>query len=1361
MRYKLLSIVLLVIIGLQVLPLVNATALSRKTTPVVREPVYIDQALLSPSEVAKYVRDGYVGLIVKYDPSIFGVKVRGVGGILSRDVRVAAENFLLSLAVASGVNVKDIRSYRILPFVYLKVRADGLGKFVRELANTRGIRGVWLDRIVRVQTDTGVYIVGAPYVWNVLGYNGSGIRIAIIDTGVDVNHPDLAGKVVATADFTGEGFFDGHGHGTHVASIAAGLGVAELFAHSGTHVWRTALSYVETGRATSGFTYEFNVTGLTSVNVSFWAKYYTGAQAGYEDMFQVLYSFDNITWHVLLNVTGQNPDWPNWTYYLFTINTTNQTTLWLRFQYNQSYGPMFGIWVDDIRVDPLGFLDDVEGPAPPELVSVDPGWMRVEGRFHGVAPGALIMAAKALTSGGWGYWSWIMAAIEWAALGPDYTPNTGDEADVISMSLGGGVEGYDPVAQLVDAVVRNYDIAVVVAAGNSGPGYFTIDTPGIAREAITVGATAKAWNDIPDRVVYFSSRGPSIVDFSLKPDVLAPGLFIIAARANGTAMGAVLDQYYTMASGTSMATPFVSGAVALLRQAHPGWDVHTIKYALMSTATPIYLAENLYTTTYEPANPFMAGAGLINVTAAIQAKVIPYPAGVSFGIVYNGSTYTSVVVFKNLDPANAYQVNITNVSTWLSTNVTSFIIPPNGSVAVEVTLSIPGNVTSFGPNGGYIFYVYNSTTTRTGHVTVGYYLTYPVTLSGKVTDAVTGAPVAGMNISIVYEQDFLSYMYGYNTTYGILNSTLTDANGTYSVGVPANVRFYIIGNVNGYYTYLSLPMTLANDTVHDFKATPRFGYHPLQVLVVADNDDGYQADTTSATVLRVLALNGTNGIIMRLWNKSEQGLTYFVLQSGDFPAVFWSASEVFSAGLPAAINREDAEALYMYLVLSMGGYMVEGEDVGYDWWYYSPSYYMVLLRSVWATDDTGTGNLTVTRPWHPLAENLPTHIELTAVPPYPDGVYPVLGGLDLANYTYDTTNVSNYTAIVFYNGSMYLDPTVDHTVYPESKVVYVAYPIMYMNTSDFNTLVVNSLMWLLDKTPPSKLPSVNVTVSLVGGVYEITLKWPALVDLPFNLTVNKYIVNVSYAPTLNANKTHLFTVMAIGANYTFNVSSTGYYFISLRGVDKYDNIGRNVTLVLYIPPPSVIAGGAFFELRPGTYTYAIPSINIESLTFNVTTSGGTTVSILMYPASAFSVRGDLKTIKAYDFYVYNTSNVNSLKVVVDLSALTLPELLYADLTNVTPYWWNGTAWVKLSNYTYDPVSRKMTIYIGPNTTPSISDLGGTPIVLAAPYLVVGGEVTLESTGSEEPSQALVYLPVLLAVLAVATTALIVYKNKSK
>ena len=85
----------------------------------------------------------------------------------------------------------------------------------------------------------------------------------------------------------------------------------------------------------------------------------------------------------------------------------------------------------------------------------------------------------------------------------------------------------------------------------------TVGMPGVSRTAITVGAT----ND-NDAMASFSSRGPTL-DLRIKPDVTAPDVNIMSTRSGGG---------YVSFSGTSMATPHVAGAAALIRQAHPAWD---------------------------------------------------------------------------------------------------------------------------------------------------------------------------------------------------------------------------------------------------------------------------------------------------------------------------------------------------------------------------------------------------------------------------------------------------------------------------------------------------------------------------------------------------------------------------------------------------------------------------------------------------------------------------------------------------------------------------------------------------------------------------------------------------------------------
>ena len=220
------------------------------------------------------------------------------------------------------------------------------------------------------------------------------------------------------------------------------------------------------------------------------------------------------------------------------------------------------------------------------------------GERPGVAPGADLLVAKVLDDAGSGFDDWVIAGMEWAV---------DQGADVVSMSLGKpwGDDGTDPLSLAVDRLTETSGTLFVVAAGNAGPFEQTVGAPGSASHALTVGATTK-----DDGTADFSSRGPRLGDHAIKPEIVAPGVDIVAARAAGTTLGNLVDEHYTSLSGTSMATPHVAGAAAIVAQQHPDWRAGQIKALLTATSVP--LADQPVT---------FQGAGRLDVAAAVGSPV--------------------------------------------------------------------------------------------------------------------------------------------------------------------------------------------------------------------------------------------------------------------------------------------------------------------------------------------------------------------------------------------------------------------------------------------------------------------------------------------------------------------------------------------------------------------------------------------------------------------------------------------------------------------------------------------------------------------------------------------------------------------
>lgn len=380
---------------------------------------------------------------------------------------------------------------------------------------------VWLDGPVQAdaveqKTERSLEQIEAPAAW-ARGLTGQGIRIAVLDTGVDPSHPDLAGRVAELANFTDSpDATDRNGHGTHVASIAAGR--------------------------------------------------------------------------------------------------------------------------------------------------------------MGVAFDATILSGKVLGDDGTGTLSDIIAGMEWAAA---------QGARIVNLSLSSSTPstGADPLSRAVDALTATHGTLFVASAGNRGPGEFGIGSPGAADSALTVGAV-----DRHDRVASFSSRGPRAGDHAVKPDLVAPGVDILGARAAGTRLGKPVGAHHVRLSGTSMAAPHVAGGAALLAQHRPDWTAAQLKPALAATADGI------------GAGTFDAGSGRLNVSRdprvispdpALSLGFFPYPQS---GLPPAQRTLT----LANLG-AQAATLNLSAESADVSPSQVT--IPAGGSAHVTATVEMGG---AFGARSGVV-----------------------------------------------------------------------------------------------------------------------------------------------------------------------------------------------------------------------------------------------------------------------------------------------------------------------------------------------------------------------------------------------------------------------------------------------------------------------------------------------------------------------------------------------------------------------------------------------------------------------------------------------------------------------------------
>jgi len=251
-----------------------------------------------------------------------------------------------------------------------------------------------------------------------------------------------------------------------------------------------------------------------------------------------------------------------------------------------------GGWLDVVAGGPAPYDDSGHGT---HITGILCGGSAGGGHI-GVAPGARFIAVKALDGANRFYLSWVIEAGQWMA-DPDGDGDPADAPDIVhcSWSFGSATSlDFRPILELW----RSVGIWPVFAAGNRGPAASSVSAPGTDPLALSVGMT-NAGNVVADS----SGRGPaplySPFDGFLKPDLVAPGVAILSAVPGGG---------YAVATGTSMSAPHVTGALALLKQTHPGLDFDAARGRVTRAAMDLGL----------PGPDTAAGHGLLDAYAALQ-----------------------------------------------------------------------------------------------------------------------------------------------------------------------------------------------------------------------------------------------------------------------------------------------------------------------------------------------------------------------------------------------------------------------------------------------------------------------------------------------------------------------------------------------------------------------------------------------------------------------------------------------------------------------------------------------------------------------------------------------------------------------
>jgi subtilisin family serine protease len=476
--------------------------------------------------------------------------------------------------------------------------------------------------------------INATQAWNIEKGSSHQIKVAVVDTGADLSHPDLASKLVPGSNFAGiscvdnPAYYGTFGDGTKAARAQSIKGTGDTLTHVGVLLSKeggpsgdvtVSVRGSLTGSDLASFTVQASVieTGLTN------------PQRFYGALSSTVFLHSGTTYYLVISTLNSSASDYFYTYAMDSEYAegdawvSNPPAPWSEATDKDLY---FETSPNGVPHDDNGHGTHVSG-----IIAAAHNGTGVAG----VTAGGKVMPVKALTSSGMGYTSGIAEAVSYAA-------DSG--ASIISMSLGGP---YD--AALADAVnyAHGKGLVVFAAAGNDGD--TTINYPAGDAYVVGVGSTTNQ-----DQKSSFSDYNPTV-------DLSAPGSFIYSTMPTYDCMLTItygISKNYDFLSGTSMATPMASGVAALILSKNPSLSPATVESIMEKNAIDLGTAgrddyfgygridayRSLAGTLPQPAiSSISPAAGPVGTTVTIKGSDFGSPRGysyVSFGSV-KATSYAS------------------------------------------------------------------------------------------------------------------------------------------------------------------------------------------------------------------------------------------------------------------------------------------------------------------------------------------------------------------------------------------------------------------------------------------------------------------------------------------------------------------------------------------------------------------------------------------------------------------------------------------------------------------------------------------------------------------------------------------------